>query len=292
MIDGQQRLLTVLYFMKGRFPKEDKRTEIRDLMIKKGQKGIISDGELLKDKSYFQNFKLILKGNKQLDGKTYETLGDDIKNKFDLRTLRAIFISQKNPDDKNSSMYEIFSRLNTGGMNLKPQEIRRAIYAYRSKSFYELLDELNNNEKWRKIIKKHDSKDKHQKDVEIILRCIALSLNLENYKTSMIVFLNEFSENAKNMTDEKLNQIKNRFNSFIDKIENHKELFLNNNRFITNVFDAIFVAHYKNQNVALTKEKIIKIKYEIIKLQGKRSSTDKNFVNERIEKATEILCQN
>ena len=82
------------------------------------------------DSSYFAKFNLSLPSKtpespNRLHGLNYSTL-DDAKTTFDLRTIRNIIIKQLSPKNDDSSIYELFNRLNTGGMNLKPQEIRLA----------------------------------------------------------------------------------------------------------------------------------------------------------------------
>ena len=54
--------------------------------------------------------------------------------------LRAINIRQISPSDRNTSVYHIFERLNTGGTPLKPQEIRNCVFAG---EFVVILKELN-----------------------------------------------------------------------------------------------------------------------------------------------------
>jgi len=48
-------------------------------------------------------------------------------------------------------MFEIFSRLNSGGVILKPQEIRMSLFY---SPFYDKLMELNLNVFWRKFLGK------------------------------------------------------------------------------------------------------------------------------------------
>ena len=289
IIDGQQRLLSIIFFMKGRFPRDSKRIELRKQMFKNDE---TIDEDFLNNNEYCRDFKLNLTGNLNLNGKSYEELDTNIKNKFDLRTLRAIFIKQSKPKNTESeyasSMYEIFHRLNTGGMNLLPQEIRNTMI---SSDFYQLLEDLNDNETWRKILDKKNP-DKYQKDKEIILRCIALSRNFDLYGSSMITFLNNFAEKTKEINKEELNVIKAKFEDLMRKIENvYKEynkdfkIFFNekNKKFHLIVFDAFFVACYGNDTIKITKEKIEKIK-NIIK-----EDPNTNSIKYRINKAKKIL---
>jgi len=88
-------------------------------------------------------------------------------------------------------MYEIFSRLKSGGANLKPQEIRTSMY---HSYFYEAIQEINKLPKWR-IILGLPTLDVNMKDNEILLRCIAMLVDFDSYRSSMTKFLNQFSKN-------------------------------------------------------------------------------------------------
>lgn len=140
VIDGQQRLMSIYYFMKQRFPRKEKRVELRSVFDKHGR---IPDEVLFKD-DYFTTFNLSLperlpdRPNK-FKGLNYATLGDH-KTQFELRPIRNVIIKQNVPKDDDSSVYEIFNRLNTGGINLKPQEIRASLH---HSHFYDMLFEIN-----------------------------------------------------------------------------------------------------------------------------------------------------
>ena len=81
---------------------------------------------------YFQDFKLQLSKSENreknpLDGLRYNTLGL-YKSNFEFMTIRCMAIRQNEPKEDDSSVFEIFSRLNTGGVNLSNQEIRACLY--------------------------------------------------------------------------------------------------------------------------------------------------------------------
>ncbi|WP_314951598.1 DUF262 domain-containing protein [Bradyrhizobium cosmicum] len=116
VIDGQQRLMSIYYFIKRRFPRKEKRVEIRAIFDREGK---IPD-EVLHDDEYFDDFKLKLSEKlpnqtNKFHGLNYSTLGD-YKTQFDLRPIRNIIVKQNSPAGDDSSMYEVFNRLNTGGI--------------------------------------------------------------------------------------------------------------------------------------------------------------------------------
>src|SRR5690606_29552115 len=104
------------------------------------------------------------------------------------------------PKDDNSSVFEIFNRLNSGGINLTPQEIRSSLY---HSDFIDMLFRINLNPTWRKLLKSPDP-DLHMKDVELLLRSFAMAINGDKYTSSLATFLNNFAESARKFTKEKL----------------------------------------------------------------------------------------
>lgn len=195
VIDGQQRLMTIYYFMNKRFPKMDKRPELRKIFDTEGQ----IPEKYLSNNEYFEDFNLKLPSqipnrNNRLNALNYGTLEEVDKSTFHLRTIRSIIIKQYEPkDDQNSCVFEIFARLNTGGMNLKPQEIRASLY---HSEFYKMLFKYNLDGRWRRLTNR-EQPDLHMQDVEILLRGFAMLIKGGEYAPSMIRFLNKFSEEMK-----------------------------------------------------------------------------------------------
>ena len=191
VIDGQQRLLTIYYFVNQRFPLKNKRVELRKIF---DEKGSIPDS-ILSDDEYFQDFKLQLtlpdtEKLHPLKGMKYNTLGE-YKATFDFMTIRCMAIRQNSPQDDDSSIFEIFSRLNTGGVNLTAQEIRACLYY---SDFYRMLGKINALPQWRRIWGKEEE-DSRSEDMEVLLRAFALLANHNEYKGSMNGFMNKFTSN-------------------------------------------------------------------------------------------------
>ena len=240
VIDGQQRLMTVYYFVKQRFPRKDKRTELRRMFDEHGR---IPDSVLHDDK-YFEKFNLRLEeisptvANK-FAGLNYGTL-EDYKTQFDLRTIRNVIVKQNVPSDDDSSIYEMFNRLNTGGINLTPQEIRTSLY---HSPFYTMLTRVNMVPEWRRLLDGAEP-DLHMRDVEIVLRAFAMLLEGENYGSSMARFLNKFSKGAKAYTPETVAKLENVFQSFLAACAtlSPKTFFSTSGKFSVTLFEAAFAA--------------------------------------------------
>jgi hypothetical protein len=162
IIDGQQRILSILYYFEGFFGSESIQ----------GKKQVFRLTGL-DERSPFHN-------------KRYEDLDDSIQRKLRSAVLRAVMIRQLQPTKDSTSIYHIFERLNTGGTPLKPQEIRNCVFRGH---LVEILRTLNADKNWRRILGKSNF-DKHQKDVELILRILSLYRRIDHYEKPMKEFLN------------------------------------------------------------------------------------------------------
>ena len=231
--------MSIYYFIKQRFPKKEKRAELRAIFDEHGK---IPD-EILHDDEYFENFRLKLAESlpahpNRFKGMAYATLGD-YKVQFELRTIRNIIIKQNAPKDDDTAMYEIFNRLNTGGINLKPQEIRTSMY---HSSFYNVLYKANSNPGWRRIVGIKEP-DLHMKDVEALLRGFAMLIDGDNYAPSMLKFLNQFSRKSKNNTDKQNEYLAELIDDFFESCEDlPDDAFMKNGRFNVALYESAFAA--------------------------------------------------
>ena len=266
VIDGQQRLMSIYFFIKQRFPKSGKRTFLRKVF---DENGGIPDS-ILSDDNYFQDFKLQfakLENGKPhpLNKKKYSMLDESQRGSFELMPIRCMSVRQNKPDD-NGSMYEIFNRLNTGGLNLSSQEIRGCLY---NSAFYEQLYKLNSNNKWRKLLGKPEEDDKF-KDVEILLRSFALLYNHDQYSGTMILFLNKFSKDAQKYDEKKINECRDLFEKFLDTVDgiDPKVFLTKTGSFNVSFFDSVFVAiaerlqHHSEMTVDISQEALDKLKQD------------------------------
>ncbi|MFC1987427.1 DUF262 domain-containing protein, partial [Chloroflexota bacterium] len=155
VIDGQQRLRTIKGFFEGKLP----------------------DGS---------NF--YLRGvSPQWEGKYYTDLRETERIRLRDSVLREVIVQQLDPKD-TTSIYHIFERLNTGGTGLTPQEVRNCTY---HGPFNDLVVELNKNDNWRNIFGTPEP-DKRMRDLEIMVRFLALFEESNSYSKPMRQFLNNY----------------------------------------------------------------------------------------------------
>ncbi|MBX5183383.1 DUF262 domain-containing protein [Rhizobium sp. NZLR5] len=241
VIDGQQRLMSIYYFLKRRFPKMEARGELRSIF---DESGGIPD-LILFDNRYFEDFNLKLSGalpnqKSRFHGLNYATLGE-YKSQLDLRPIRNIVVKQSSPSDDDSSMFEVFNRLNTGGVNLRPQEIRTSMY---HSKFYDALYKMNMLPRWRELVRSPEP-DLHMKDIEILLRGFAMLLRNGQYAPSMVRFLNQFSKMSRANSPKKNSYLVHLFEGFLTATANlPDDIFFNkkNSRFNFALFEAVFCA--------------------------------------------------
>lgn len=137
VMDGQQRVSTVLSFFKDEFP--------------------------LKDLEFFS----------ELEGKYYSQIPDKFKSSITRRYLSATILLKETAQTKDEEALMkmlVFERLNTGGMALTKQEIRNALYA---SDFNKLLFELSENKTFKLLWNFRKEDTQRMEDCELILRFFA-----------------------------------------------------------------------------------------------------------------------
>ena len=244
IIDGQQRLLSIFYFWKGMFPKKK---DVVGLHTKtQNAEGVIcapgaSDGD------DFVKFRLVLPGN-NLNDLDFPSL--DEKKQISLKTVRMVVIRPHQPGDHRAAN-EIFSRLNTGGIKLSPQQVRLCVY---ESEFLSAVEDMNHDKNWRALLGgKMLSPTK--KDSELILRSFALLVKGENIVAgkspmgSMPNFLDSFASEMRNISDAKIDLAGELFRGFVKQCrDENEEIFLSESgKFSLPLFEAAFCASLKGR---------------------------------------------
>lgn len=162
VIDGQQRIMSVVFYFEGYFGSENIQ----------GRRQVFRLQGLDSKNPYAR--------------KRFDDLDESAQRKLRGSVLRAINIKQIQPAGEATSIYHIFERLNTGGTPLRPQEIRNCVFRG---GLVKVLRDLNADTSWRSILGRTNL-DKHQKDIELILRIFSLSGRIDEYEKPMKEFLN------------------------------------------------------------------------------------------------------
>lgn len=192
VIDGQQRLKSVFYFFEGYFGEADSRTGKRQVFRLKG----------LNDQSPYNN--LIYE---ELDEAAQVTLRDSV--------LRAMNIKQLQPARDDTSIYHIFERLNTGGTQLRAQEIRNCVFRG---PFNEFIKSFNRDNKTWRLILGTKTENKYQKDAELLIRCISLYEGFDHYEKPMKEHLNRYMKQNQNAPAERLEKLGEQLSRCVDII--------------------------------------------------------------------------
>ncbi|MFJ3024715.1 DUF262 domain-containing protein [Streptomyces tendae] len=176
VLDGQQRLTALQSFYKGKYPNG------HEFRLKK----VVG----------------------RLQDKTYASLTKPEKRRLDNTFIQATVVQPKGKAGPQS-VYNLFGRLNSGGVTLAAQEVRVALYMGAATKW---IKELNKTPDWRKLFGK---KSPRLKDHELILRSLALRQSLErmkenwsvdspevdNYSPPMASFLNDYLADNRNLAD-------------------------------------------------------------------------------------------
>jgi hypothetical protein len=145
-------------------------------------------------------------------GKRYRDLDVEDRRRLDDSIIHATVIRQDEPTEDLSSIYVIFERLNTGGVNLQPQEIRVALY---HGELVRVLRDLNENADWRQLF---GNKSKRLKDMEMILRFLAFYYYSHKYRSPMKDFLNRYMAQNRDLAHQNETEITGVFKNTVAAI--------------------------------------------------------------------------
>lgn len=190
IIDGFQRIMTVRDYVRGVFTRDEKsfalsRTE---------------------------------KINPRWRGKQFTELLDSEQRKIRNTTIHAIiFAQQKEPAAEDTSLFQVFERINTSGRTLTAQEIRNCVA---QGGLNKLLIKLNDYPAWRTLFGL-TSPEPRMRDMEFILRFFALSST--SFKTgtqetlSLRRLLDLYMKNNSSPPKTESDEMEKRFCNTVDK---------------------------------------------------------------------------
>lgn len=166
-------------------------------------------------KEFIVDKSLKLKGMEffsDLDDLTYNDLPRPFVRRIDETILVVYMVNKSTP--KNVK-YNIFKRINTGGLELSPQEIRHALYFGPAVKF---LKKLSSCEEFLKTTC-HSIKTDRMLDQEFVLRFVGVCCyGIEKYEGSSDDFLNETMEYINALDIDEMNEIEGQFIHTMDII--------------------------------------------------------------------------
>lgn len=276
IVDGYQRIMTVYDYVK---------------------RGVFSaDGKAFK----LSNSEKI---NQRWRNKSFVELSTDDQRKIRSTTIHAIVFEQKKPENDDTSLYQIFERINTSGRSLTPQEIRNCVY---QGTFNSLLFELNENTTWRKLFGAVVP-DSRMRDLEYILRFFVMKtediLKSDAKQISLKKSLNSFMDNHRNDTAEDISKFRSEFLHTVEAVNSSvgEKAFRNlakngfSKKFHPAIFDAIMVSAFliskKGHDisaVSLEQHQTL-LSNEQFKAAVSKRTTDIDNIRKRIQLAGAIL---
>ena len=123
----------------------------------------------------------------ELKGLTYQGLSEDQRRLLDNTYFQATVVDTDGSRESLEVVYQIFERLNSGGTQLTPHEIRVALYAG---PFIDYLERLNQDVNWRAVYGKRSPR---LRDQELVLRILAFYAVAPTYRPPLKTFLNNFA---------------------------------------------------------------------------------------------------
>lgn len=183
IIDGFQRLMTVRDYVKGVFSKD-------------GSVFKLSRSDRIHDR---------------WKGKAFTELDGEEQRRIRNTTIHAIIFMQRHPAKGDTSLFQVFERINSGGRTLLAQEIRNCVY---QGPVNDLLIELNDDATWRSLYGKAQHDDR-MRDMEYILRFFGLSRETILFdedaptRVSLKKYLNQYMDDANKSED--ANDLRDRF---------------------------------------------------------------------------------
>lgn len=162
---------------------------------------------------------------KELNGRTYEQLPEQVRKGIDRRYLSSIILLQetaKTDQEAEHLKKIVFERLNSGGEKLTRQETRNALI---NGKFNQLCIELSENRNFREMWKLSLEKDefvndddyKTMADVELVLRFFAYR-HIDKMRSSVDSFLDSYLKQANNYSEAVLEDLRNLFVNTIECI--------------------------------------------------------------------------
>jgi hypothetical protein len=182
VIDGKQRILSILQFFEGTLKRNYEDDEIKGFRLK--------DMDILSGLNGFSKDDLLYSND---ENKYYDIL--------QMASMRTVIIKNITTEDV---LYEVFRRLNTGSVKLSTQELRQSLFPG---PFVDYIDKITSeNNKIRKLLR-ITGRDNRMRDNELFLRYFAIKFLRNRYDNRLNGFLNDSTKYFNQKFDEMYKEI-------------------------------------------------------------------------------------
>lgn len=166
VVDGLQRLLTLVNFVGDEKSRQAARLKDEPLVLKDLEKLLA------------------------LNGMAFLELPNDIRTALEDRPVKVIVLNDKSDIQVR---FDLFERLNTGGVKLTDQEVRECVFRG---PFMDLLTELARQPDFRAVVRLPKASWMDGTPEDYVLRFFAFLEQYETFNHSVKDFLNHFTEQA------------------------------------------------------------------------------------------------
>lgn len=159
-----------------------------------GRTEIVDGAQRMNALASFVNGDLTLRGLKILtsvNGKVYSELPIEVQRRFNNASFRVVYLEEGTTFDVRQ---EIFRRINSSGVRLKSQEIRRGSM---DGAFTSLASDLSKSDLFVELAPLSETARKHYDDMELVTRFFAYSdsyPSFDGYKDRVAAYLDEYTE--------------------------------------------------------------------------------------------------
>ena len=126
----------------------------------------------------------------RLDGCTSMSLPTDIRTGLEDRPIKVIVLNDKSDLQVR---FDLFERLNTGGVRLTDQEVRECVFMG---DFIDLLTELSEHKDFKKVVVLAKGNQQDGTAQEYVLRFFAFLEGYKSFEHSVKDFLNDYCASA------------------------------------------------------------------------------------------------
>lgn len=300
LVDGLQRVSTFLSFFGELKEKDDSLEKLED--EESTNEGFGSEEEeeeeeiVVKKKSSNKNKWELKAGGLIPSLKGFNI--DNLPLKYKINLKRAVCRVEILRGKTNRDMkYELFKRLNSGGIKLTPQEIRNSIYRSENPEIIETVVELSKNSIFKKLVNISEAKKNELYDQELTLRFFAYYNNVDNIDENNERFLNKFLKKETLNKEFDITYYKNKFLSTLYLLNelNDEKIFKNEkNAFQASFYEGIIIGLAQEienyRDLEKLREVIEILKNDIIfKDASGSSSNSQTRTKNRLQRAVEIF---